>query len=239
MGATISTPTRRERSRGSIRVRRWPGRPTTAPLGAGVARWVTTTAARARTTARACRTTPGRRRRRPSRSQISLTASYWGTCAPCTLTAGAVPRRTTFTEAGGYAPVGKTVGVVTVRNLRTGQSGRTAALGSGIRRGALSPQVTVEAGDSYRITHTGTVYKQEADAYLVSDPRPRLRRRSRSQPPATAPTAPSYSLYPIPTRCRSAGDAPAPAHPSCPSPLRTASFARRHPRSAGAEWSGG
>ena len=70
-----------------------------------------------------------------------------------------MPRRTTFTEAGGYAPVGKSVGVVTVRNLRTGQSGRTAALGSGIRRGALSPQVTVEVGDSYEITHTGTVYK--------------------------------------------------------------------------------
>ena len=93
--------------------------------------------------------------------------AYWGTCTPCTLTAGAVPRRTTFTEAGGYAPVGKSVGVVTVRNLRTGQSGHTAALGSGIRRGALTPQVTVEVGDSYQITHTGTVYKQEADAYLV------------------------------------------------------------------------
>ena len=93
--------------------------------------------------------------------------AYWGTCTPCTLTAGAVPRRTTFTEAGGYAPVGKSVGVVTVRNMRTGQSGHTAALGSGIRRGALTPQVTVEVGDSYQITHTGTVYKQEADAYLV------------------------------------------------------------------------
>ena len=86
----------------------------------------------------------------------------------CTLTAGSVPRRTTFTEAGGYAPVGKTVGVVTVRNLRTGQTGHTASLGSGIRRGALSPNVTVEVGDSYQITHTGTVYKGEADGYLVS-----------------------------------------------------------------------
>ena len=48
MGATTSTPTRRGRSRGSIRVRRWPGRPTTDRLGAGAARSVTTTAARAR-----------------------------------------------------------------------------------------------------------------------------------------------------------------------------------------------
>ena len=95
-------------------------------------------------------------------------SSYLGTCTPCTLTAKSVPRRTTFTEAGGYAPVGKSVGVVTVRNLRTGQSGRTAALGSGIRKGALSPQVTVEVGDSYEITHTGTVYKAEADGYIVS-----------------------------------------------------------------------
>ena len=84
------------------------------------------------------------------------------------LDGASVPRRTTFTEAGGYAPVGKSVGVVTVRNLRTGQSGRTAALGSGIRKGALSPQVTVEVGDSYEITHTGTVYKAEADGYIVS-----------------------------------------------------------------------
>ena len=95
-------------------------------------------------------------------------SSYLGTCTPCTLTSESVPRRTTFTEAGGYAPVGKSVGVVTVRNMRTGQSGRTAALGSGIRRGALSPQVTVEVGDSYQITHTGTVYKAEADGYIVS-----------------------------------------------------------------------
>ena len=95
-------------------------------------------------------------------------SSYWGTCTPCTLTSSSVPRRTTFTEAGGYAPVGKSVGVVTVRNLRTGQTGHTATLGSGIRRGALSPQVTVEVGDSYQITHTGTVYKGEADGYIVS-----------------------------------------------------------------------
>ena len=157
--------------------------------------------------------------RRPSRSQISPTCAYWGTCTPCTLTAGAVPRRTTFTEAGGYAPVGKTVGVVTVRNMRTGQSGHTAALGSGIRRGALSPQVTVEVGDSYQITHTGTVYKDEADGYLVSDPRSRLRLR-RLPPHHHRPRRrPRRTIRPTtPLRGAAArAHAAAPARPSCPS----------------------
>ena len=94
--------------------------------------------------------------------------AYLTTCAACILTASAVPRRTTLTEAGGYAPVGKSVGVVTVRNLRTGQTGHTASLGSGIRRGALDPPVTVDVGDSYQITHTGTVFKMEADGYQVA-----------------------------------------------------------------------
>ena len=79
-----------------------------------------------------------------------------------------MPRATTLTEAGGYAPVGKSVGVVTVRNLRTGQTGHTAALGSGIRKGPLDQPVNVAVGDSYEITHTGTVYKAEADGYIVS-----------------------------------------------------------------------
>ena len=167
MGATTLTQTRRGRSRGSIRVRRSPGRPTTAPLGAGAARSVhyfgsASTDDGTRLPHYAWQTSATTK---PQSNQPYM--AYWGTCTPCTLTAGAVPRRTTFTEAGGYAPVGKSVGVVTVRNLRTGQSGHTAALGSGIRRGALTPQVTVEVGDSYQITHTGTVYKQEADAYLV------------------------------------------------------------------------
>ena len=95
-------------------------------------------------------------------------SSYLQTCAPCTLTARSVPRATTLTEAGGYAPVGKSVGVVTVRNLRTGQTGHTAALGSGIRKGPLDQPVNVAVGDSYEITHTGTVYKAEADGYIVS-----------------------------------------------------------------------
>ena len=94
-------------------------------------------------------------------------SAYWSTCSPCTLRASAVPRATTLTEAGGYAPVGKSVGTVTVRNLRTGAQGTTASLGSGIVRGKLDPPVRVEVGDSYEITHTGTVYRAEADNYVV------------------------------------------------------------------------
>ncbi len=92
---------------------------------------------------------------------------YWNQCSACTLTARNVPRKTTLTEAGGYAPVGSSVGVVTVRNTRTGQIGRTGSLGSGIVKGALSSPVAVEPGDTYEITNTGTVYRYEADAFLV------------------------------------------------------------------------
>jgi hypothetical protein len=94
-------------------------------------------------------------------------SAYWGTCSPCTLISRHVPRATTVTEAGGYAPVGKSVGVVTVRNLRTGQTGRTWFLGSGIARGRLDHPVHLAAGDSYEITHTGTVFRAEADNYIV------------------------------------------------------------------------
>jgi hypothetical protein len=79
-----------------------------------------------------------------------------------------VPRHTVLTNAGGYAPIGSNVGVVTVTNTRTGQSGKTAALGSGIRRGALDQPVTVEAGDTYEVTNSGTVWKEQGDNFLLS-----------------------------------------------------------------------
>jgi hypothetical protein len=161
-------------------------------------------------------------------------SSYWGTCTPCTLTSSSVPRRTTFTEAGGYAPVGKSVGVVTVRNLRTGQTGHTAALGSGIRRGALSPQVTVEVGDSYQITHTGTVYKGEADGYIVSI----LKVGSGAFPYNTAGQGadraelfalPHPFAIPQPSAPRSKRRLSRPGRAKVR--VLSASFARRHPRS--------
>src|SRR5215210_1922322 len=58
------------------------------------------------------------------------------------------PRRVVLTEGGGYAPVGSEIGVVTVRNTRTGATGRTAWLGTGIERGTLDRPVTIEAGDT-------------------------------------------------------------------------------------------
>ena len=93
--------------------------------------------------------------------------AYWSTCTGCRLTMHSSPRDTTLTEAGGYAPVGESVGVVRVRNLRTGESGETHRLGSGIARGRLDHPVEIAAGDSYEITGTGTVYRAEADNYLV------------------------------------------------------------------------
>ena len=78
------------------------------------------------------------------------------------------PRTVNLTEAGGYAPIGANVGVVTVKNLRTAEVGRTAALGTGIRRGALDNPVQLQAGDSYEISNSGTVMKAEGDQYLIS-----------------------------------------------------------------------
>ena len=79
---------------------------------------------------------------------------------------GRAPRAVTLTEAGGYAPVGRSAGVVTVTNLRTGATGSTAQLGSGIVKGGLTPPVPVAVGDIYTISNTGTVFKAEGDYFL-------------------------------------------------------------------------
>jgi hypothetical protein len=84
-----------------------------------------------------------------------------------TMVVRGAPRAVTLTEAGGYAPVGHSAGAVTVGNLRTGATGTTPYLGSGIVKGQLSPPVPVAAGDSYVISNTGTVFKAEGDLFLV------------------------------------------------------------------------
>jgi hypothetical protein len=53
-----------------------------------------------------------------------------------------------------------------VTNTRTGESGRTISLGSGIRRAPLDRPVTVEPGDTYEITNSGTAYRAEADMFI-------------------------------------------------------------------------
>jgi len=83
-----------------------------------------------------------------------------------TLSAQNAPRAVTLTQAGGYGPSGEGVGVVTVRNLTTGETAKTASLGGGLARGSLDRPVTVNKGDSYEISHTGTVFKQEADTFI-------------------------------------------------------------------------
>jgi hypothetical protein len=85
-----------------------------------------------------------------------------------TLRLRSVPASVTLTEAGGYAPVGSSAGVVTVRNLSTGATGRTAPLGSGLVRGALDNPVTVQAGQSYEISNSGKVLKAEGDSFIHS-----------------------------------------------------------------------
>ncbi len=84
-----------------------------------------------------------------------------------TVVARNVPRPTVLTQAGGYGPKGEPVGVVTVKNLRTGEAGVTESLGSGLKKGWLHPRVTVARGDDYSISNSGTVYKQEGDEFIV------------------------------------------------------------------------
>ncbi len=85
-----------------------------------------------------------------------------------TVVATGAPRATTLTRAGGYAPRGSALGVVTVRNLATGQTGRTTSLGDGLAGGALTPPVRVGVGQSYAISNTGRVAIGEADDFVRS-----------------------------------------------------------------------
>jgi hypothetical protein len=101
----------------------------------------------------------------PSRSNQPYYA-YRQTGRFTTVFAGA-PRAVTLTEAGGYAPVGRSAGTVVVTNLRTGLTGATPYLGSGIVKGRLTPPVPVRAGDTYTVSNTGTVFKAEGDIFLV------------------------------------------------------------------------
>lgn len=83
-----------------------------------------------------------------------------------TLVASDVPHATTLTEAGGYAPIGSEVGVVTVRNVDTGESGSTEPLGEGLVRGRLDNPVRLQVGDTYEISNTGTVALAKADDFI-------------------------------------------------------------------------
>jgi len=85
-----------------------------------------------------------------------------------TLRLRSVPASVVLTEAGGYAPVGASAGVVTVRNLSTGAIGSTASLGSGLARGKLDNPVPVQAGQSYEISNSGRVLKAEGDSFIRS-----------------------------------------------------------------------
>jgi hypothetical protein len=85
-----------------------------------------------------------------------------------TLRVSASSQSVTLDQAGAYAPVGASAGVLTVRNLSTGAVGRTAWLGSGLVRGALDKPVPVQAGQSYEISNSGEVMKAEGDSFIQS-----------------------------------------------------------------------
>jgi hypothetical protein len=73
-----------------------------------------------------------------------------------TVTFKSAPKAVTITQAGGSSSAGA-VGAVTVTNLRTGESGTTGSLGTGLSRGNLSRPVNISAGDSYTVKNTGVV----------------------------------------------------------------------------------
>ena len=83
-----------------------------------------------------------------------------------TLRADNVPRDVTFTTAGGYGPKDGAIGTVTVKNVRTGETAHTEELGGGLVKGVLDHPLSVKTGDSYEISNTGTVFKQEADSFI-------------------------------------------------------------------------
>ena len=80
----------------------------------------------------------------------------WPGEGSATVTMKNSPKAVTVTRAGGASSNGS-VGTVTVRNTRTGVSGRTSSLGSGVQRGTLDNPVPIARGDSYTITNTGVV----------------------------------------------------------------------------------
>jgi hypothetical protein len=90
----------------------------------------------------------------------------YGQSGSYTLVVARVPRATTLTEAGGYAPKGSELGVVTVRNVTTGVTGSTPSLGDGLARGTLDQPVRVAPGQTYEISNTGTVAKAEGDEFI-------------------------------------------------------------------------
>ncbi len=78
-------------------------------------------------------------------------------------------RPATVVEAGGYAPEGFTVGAVTV-TAKAG-SAKTAVLGSGLQKGALSVPIQIAPGETFTISNVDTaaergVAKAEGDAFL-------------------------------------------------------------------------
>jgi hypothetical protein len=79
---------------------------------------------------------------------------------------GPARRLQVLRRAGGYAELGTQVGVVTVRNLATGAVARTRRLGSGIAVGELTAPLPVAAGETYEISHTGRVLREEGDDFI-------------------------------------------------------------------------
>lgn len=77
------------------------------------------------------------------------------------------PRAVTLTQGVGYAPVGYSVGAITITNTTTGVSGTTASLGTGIQRGTLSAPVPVAVGDTYTAKTTGSVLYNPVDNWCV------------------------------------------------------------------------
>jgi len=74
----------------------------------------------------------------------------------------------TITHAGGYVKTGENAGIVTVKNVQTGQTGSVdlSAAGSGIVYDELDSPVDRDPGDTVLISCTGKVCLLQADSFI-------------------------------------------------------------------------
>ncbi|WP_420594111.1 AbfB domain-containing protein [Deinococcus sp.] len=90
--------------------------------------------------------------------------AYSVTCNGCGVTFQNAIYTRTFTELGGFTAGNGGVGTLTIRNLQTGAQGScTPSSGYGFRRCTLSGGVSVNAGQDYTVSTTGSVEVMQMD----------------------------------------------------------------------------
>ncbi len=90
--------------------------------------------------------------------------AYSTDCIACTATFTNAKFARSFSELGGFTASGSNVGTLTIRNINTGQQAScTPSQGYGFRKCQLSNPVSVNVGESYTVTASGSVETMEMD----------------------------------------------------------------------------